>query len=293
MICTIYHDVQEFFQLTQQLLLDDEVQNLILLGNLYIGVAGTDKSGWRDPATWLMATVSSADAIHLVAVMTPPHNITLYAVDEATTAEAVNTLVAALVTHELAVPGVTARSALAESFVASYTPRLQLKPELTMQQRIYQLTQVNPAIPEIAAPLSMRMASPKDMAFLPWWLQDFNNTSFLRPLALESEVEVAQRHIENGRLFILEDAGVPVSLAGRSREMRSACGVGPVYTPPYFRGRGYATAAVAHVSRYSLERGFTYCVLYTDATNPISNSIYQRIGYHHIYDSSMYSFVEL
>ena len=55
--------------------------------------------------------------------------------------------------------------------------------------------------------------------------------------------------------------------------------VGYVYTPPPFRGQGYATAAVATLSQRLLERGRRFCCLYADLANPTSNAVYERIGY--------------
>jgi len=63
-----------------------------------------------------------------------------------------------------------------------------------------------------------------------------------------------------------------------------------VYTPPYYREKGYATSCVAQISQIALEKGFTKCVLYTDLANPISNSIYQKIGYVPVCDSLMLKF---
>jgi predicted GNAT family acetyltransferase len=54
--------------------------------------------------------------------------------------------------------------------------------------------------------------------------------------------------------------------------------VGPVYTPPQHRRHGYASAVTAHVTRSLIERG-ARVMLFTDAANPTSNSIYQAIGY--------------
>jgi predicted GNAT family acetyltransferase len=85
-------------------------------------------------------------------------------------------------------------------------------------------------------------------------------------------------------MYILEDGGVPVSMAGSSRQLPRGRAVGPVYTPPYLRGRGYATASVALLSRIILEKGNDYCALFTDLANPVSNSIYQKIGYQPICD---------
>ena len=88
----------------------------------------------------------------------------------------------------------------------------------------------------------------------------------------------------------MEDNGIPVSMAGFTRAMQTVVGVAFVYTPPYWRGKGYATSCVAKVSQIALDIGFMKCVLYTDLLNPTSNSIYQKIGYTPVCDSLMLSF---
>jgi predicted GNAT family acetyltransferase len=62
--------------------------------------------------------------------------------------------------------------------------------------------------------------------------------------------------------------------------------IGPVYTPPEHRRRGYATILVAELSRWLLGRGHRACFLYTDLANPTSNSIYGKIGYRRVCDSA-------
>jgi hypothetical protein len=66
--------------------------------------------------------------------------------------------------------------------------------------------------------------------------------------------------------------------------------IGPVYTPPEHRGKGYASNLVATQSQWLLDSGRRFCFLYTDLANPISNSIYQRIGYRQVAESAEYSF---
>ena len=108
---------------------------------------------------------------------------------------------------------------------------------------------------------------------------------------MQTSAEVAEHHLACKRLYILEDRGVAVTMAGNYRNMSSAGGVGPVFTPPYFRRRGYASACVARLSKQILESGKKYCVLYTNLTNLISNSIYQKIGYKTICESSVIKFI--
>jgi predicted GNAT family acetyltransferase len=83
---------------------------------------------------------------------------------------------------------------------------------------------------------------------------------------------------------------VDLKQMGNHRNMLNVGGVGPVYTPPYFRGHGYASACVARVSQKILNSGKKYCVLYTNLANPVSNSIYQKIGYQTICDSVLIKF---
>jgi len=73
-------------------------------------------------------------------------------------------------------------------------------------------------------------------------------------------------------------------MVGAVRDTPHTTGIGAVYTPPRFRGRGYATAAVATLSRQLLDGGRSSCFLYTDLANPVSNAIYRRVGYEPLQD---------
>ena len=88
-----------------------------------------------------------------------------------------------------------------------------------------------------------------------------------------------------------EDEGAPVCLTGWGR-IPGGARIGPVYTPPEHRGRGYASSLVAHVSSEMLSRGAEACFLYTDLANPTSNAIYRRLGYEQIAESAMFAFGE-
>jgi GNAT superfamily N-acetyltransferase len=66
--------------------------------------------------------------------------------------------------------------------------------------------------------------------------------------------------------------------------------VGPVYTPPELRGHGYASAVTAAVSRQALDAGAAQVLLFTDLANPVSNAIYQRIGYRPVEDRTVLAF---
>jgi predicted GNAT family acetyltransferase len=91
-------------------------------------------------------------------------------------------------------------------------------------------------------------------------------------------------------MTVWEVGGIPVSLAGVTRTVAGMVRVGPVYTPPALRRRGYAGAATAAVSQAALDAGARVVVLYTDLANPTSNALYQRLGYHPVEDRVVMSF---
>ena len=83
-----------------------------------------------------------------------------------------------------------------------------------------------------------------------------------------------------GRQFVWENgAGVPVSMAEYGRDLPHGMAVAAVYTPPEERGRGYATALVTALCRRVLAMGKAYVCLFVDDRNPISNHVYEKIGF--------------
>ena len=82
------------------------------------------------------------------------------------------------------------------------------------------------------------------------------------------------RRLRAGRLwFWVSQAGEPVHLTGVSPPSFGGARAGPVYTPPAQRGRGWASNAVAEISRRIQAQGARVC-LFTDQANPTSNKIY-------------------
>lgn len=283
----LYTDVHEFYRDTYDVLMHHEAQNMIPLGNIIIGHEGKDKTDWRDPVNWLMAAVSDTNGIQLTAIMTPPHNITLYATNNIIDPKAINCLIDGLRDHEI--PGVMTEKTLAEYFAEEYIARKGLTFKTTMSQRIYELKAVNPDIKQFGA---VRLLNEKDMHFFPYWIEAFNAAKYYgkTEMSIPQDGKPYHYRLSTKKLYVLEDNGIPVSMAGYTREMQTAIGVAFVYTPPYYRGRGYASSCVAQISQIALDKGFTKCVLYTDLLNPTSNSIYQKIGYTAICDSIMLKF---
>jgi predicted GNAT family acetyltransferase len=278
----LYKDVKPFHAAVFDILMHNEVQNILPLGNVIIGNEGKDKTGWRDPANWLMATVSDAAGIRITAIMTPPHNIALYATDNQKNETALDVLIAGLLAENTEIPGVTTEKSLALDFAEKYTRAKNLTYEISTNQRIYELQKVTA---QSASQNKIRLIEEKDLHFFPYWyacmMHDFRG----EPIQIGDDIESFNHLIDIKSVYVLEADGIPVTTARSSRPMQNVCGVSGVYTPPYFRKKGYATDCVSQLSQIILDKGFARCALYTDLANPVSNSIYQKIGYMPVCDS--------
>lgn len=83
----------------------------------------------------------------------------------------------------------------------------------------------------------------------------------------------------NMRYFVLENNNKIVCQANIGRKMKFGNCISCVYTPKEERGKSFAYNLVYRISKELLDSGDKYCVLYTDDLNPISNHVYEKIGY--------------
>jgi predicted GNAT family acetyltransferase len=132
------------------------------------------------------------------------------------------------------------------------------------------------------APGGMRQCTPADREILAAFMDGFAKA--VNDPSAESMLDRADRAIADGRLFFWDD-GHPVAMAGWAGRTPNGVRINSVYTPPEFRGRGYASNLVAHLSARMLSEGRKFCFLFTDQANPTSNGVYQRIGYQAVSES--------
>jgi predicted GNAT family acetyltransferase len=177
-------------------------------------------------------------------------------------------------------PGVAAPAAVARAIAGTWERLSGGRSELELAMALHLLGRLeDPARPAAGA---LRPAQSADRALLIEWMRDFS-----REAGVEGDpVQMVDRR----KLFVWDDDGA-VSVVARSEAMAGVVRIGPVYTPPERRARGYASSAVAAVSRAALDRGATQCILYTDLANPSSNRIYAALGYRRVADWEERSFL--
>jgi len=248
------------------LLLADEARY-----NLELAVLGRVVSGEVEAGEALMLSVhDDAGEVVGAAIRTPPWKLLLPAVP----AEAMP----ALVPDVGEVPGVLGSREATEAFARAYAEAYGVAWHADRQQGVYRLSTLVEPRPTAG---SLRPAdADAEPDLIHEWVTAFCDESRLPRMERGHDLARARE----GRLFLWEDEGRPVSLVGVGGYTPNGARVGPVYTPPEHRGRGYASAATAAVTRRLLDGGCAYTFLYTDLANPTSNRIYRAIGYEQVAD---------
>jgi predicted GNAT family acetyltransferase len=178
-----------------------------------------------------------------------------------------------------------------EEFAELWAANAGARARTHMRQGVYALEQVEPTTPAAGSP---RAATAEDRELvLRWWLAFGDEVLHEGGPGRESAATMVDHRLASAAAGIMlwEDEGEPVSFAGWGGRTPNGIRVGPVYTPPELRGRGYATAVTADLSQGLLDGrlfdgGRRFCSLYTDLANPTSNAIYERIGYRRVAESA-------
>lgn len=278
-----YNDINAFNQLAIPFMLQHEAAN-----SLPLGLCGTLQI---NPYTYgaefpYLALVRQDLQVLAVAIMTPPFNLTIATSDHP---QAVNMLAAHALELYPDLPGITAINPIADLVVQQWQQQRPL--QLVMAERIYQLQQVQ-AVRAVAG--QMRQIVQADRQQLIDWLVAFHHEALpedpIDPERLAANIDSVLQGSSARAYFVWEIEGELVSLAGYAGPTPNSFRIGPVYTPPELRGKGYASALVAQLSQYILDQGCSFVTLFTDLSNPTSNHIYQTIGYQAVTDVNMYRF---
>jgi len=233
-----------------------------------------------------LKTVEDESGLVLASMMTPPHNLVVVG-HQGDLDEGVRILVEDLVSEGWRVPGVLGPRELVGGVAERWAEITGQRCEVERQQRVYQLRKVKSPVPERGR---LRLATAADVELVAGW-----RCAFQVEIFGEADREGARRatrhRIESGDIYLWED-GSPVSIAMKTRPTRNGISVSLVYTPPEWRGRGYATACVGELSRLLLDSGWEHCALFADVANAAANRVYQRIGYEPVCDYDEYVFLD-
>jgi len=222
----------------------------------------------------LMGIVSDGEGKDLIFLMTPPERPLVIS---NASQDALSFLANDLAEKGVDLIGVLGPFEEVEHFSKTWNHLTNTKSTTAMDEGVYVLEEV--IIPEgIEGELRATTLEDLDLVIDLW--RDFAQEAIPDdPMDEEGRRKHARRGIEGGEYYLWEVDGTPVTMIGIANSSPISAKVALVYTPPKFRRKGYGSAATAEISKRKLEEGKKFCSLYTDLSNPTSNSIYQKIGY--------------
>jgi uncharacterized protein len=250
--------------------------------NLILGLTSRLRvapSLYGEPAYF--AVVEEGGLVVGATMRTPPHNLILSELDDL---GAIGPLLEDARAKYSSLPGVVGPKEAVAQFAAAWPAEARLE----IAQRAFRADHVDPPM---GVSGRMRDYERSDRELAAGWMDAFAEEALPEPPPGTSEEFVDRREEDpDGGIVLWEDDGAVVSMAGFGGRTPNGIRIGPVYTPPELRGRGYASALTAAVTKRLLDGGLRFCFLFTDLANPTSNSIYQRIGYEPVSDFDFWSF---
>lgn len=265
-------DPAAFLAAAAPLLLADEARH-----NLLLGIAGTLRdhpSYYPEYGLWL---ANNGSDVVGAALRTPPHNLVVARPRDDAALEAL----AAAIDDDP--PGLVAAVPEAEVFASAWAARTGTTARKHRGQGVFALERVEqPA----AVSGRMRDAGDADRPLIIDWFRAFVEEAVGKPSDEESAAHAVDYRLQTAEAgVVLWEDGPTVSLAAFGNPTPNGIRIGPVYTPPGHRRRGYASALVAELSeRLLVARSF--CFLFTDLANPTANKIYEQIGYRRVCEAA-------
>ena len=243
------------------------------VNNLLIGIPSSLKNIKDLHPYPVLLSVLNGNEVVFTSVQTPPKNLLIYGLEKSC-ALAIEQLIDFILKNKITLPGVIGPKNIATVFAEKWRVKKQAEWKVNFEQLVYRLDKME-KIKYVNG--FLRKATMQELDFLAEWAYFFTKEAMGDGDRKEA-AERTKNTIKKGNLFLWENGGKVVSMAGVSRPTRNGITVNYVYTPKKYRGYGYATSCVAKLSERMLEK-YRFCTLFTDQANPTSNSIYLKIGY--------------
>lgn len=254
-----------------QFLASQPVRHNLILSLLHARVARPDPGRY-----WVAMDGHQASGVILQSPLTYPATLTPMEL------RVVAAMVDAIVEAGVSLPGVNGDAATAARFAGHWAARSKSGATPFQGNRLYELSEIGET-PNVAGKL--RQAAPTDRSLMIDWSRAFQDEVGEPANDIELRVDTG---LAAGQLWLWEDSE-PMSMAASREPIQSVVRVAGVYTPAERRKQGYAAACVHALSKHFQGAGFR-CILYTDLSNPTSNSIYSKIGYRAVAEGLRYRF---
>ena len=269
-------DAEEFWRLAGPLYRQDPIRHTIALTVLK-RVRGGQRFGDADP---IMLTIEDQQQLVGAVFCTPPFPFGLSAMP----VEAGRSVAEFAFAEGIKPTSAYGEHPNVEAFATAWRELSGVTSSVDSHQRLYRLAQ-DEFTPPADVQGELTQATEDDLDVLIRFRREFAADTNHRADLANSERAVRFSFESGGAQMLWRVDGRPVSMAATNKPQDGMSRVAAVYTPANERAHGYGSAVTAGVSQWAIDQGASDVLLFTDLANPISNSIYQRIGYRPVFDT--------
>lgn len=246
-----------------------------VLTNIIGSVATSVVSGRRYEAElWLSVHEEAAGVPVGIAIRTAPYNLAVSPMPLA----AAHALGERLAEIDPALPGVSGPREIGAAVIAGFAGGLEAHVEMDNKVRV--LTELR--TPRDPVPGRARRVHAGDLDLVTEWMLAFGAEADLHVQPSRDDMRADLQAADAPAMWLWEVGTKPVSLGGHAALVHTPGGtvgrIGPIYTPLSQRGRGYGSA-ITHAIAQVLRDQCQIVMLFTDASNATSNSVYARLGF--------------
>lgn len=265
-----YEKLEDFMNENFELLLEKEWLNCLMVGNC--------TEGNENNEDWFLAKVIENEKTELIMFYRKPWKFLMYSPTDNTSDELYKFAAEETHKYESNLIGINAEKEIANKFAKYYCEVSKKQYKLVTPMKILVLEKIAPIQKVLSNEVVFREAREEDRNQLTKYIQKFYMEAVNEEVSDEKAQEKFGSNLERG-YYVLEKKGKIVSQAVIGRRLIKGKCISGVYTIKEERGNGYAYNLVYEITKKCLDEGAEYCVLYTDAENPISNHVYEKIGY--------------
>ncbi len=259
----------DFFQQYQVLLDTYQEETQIFIANLQNNL--TDE---LLPKVAYRGGVYCDGKLELLFLNANPHNLVLFSEHHQPTA--IKALVQDIIEQKIEIKGILADKEVCDIFIAEYQIIYPTEFVLKTAMDIMRLDHL--IKPKLQGKLVCSGIEETD--FILDCLYNFNKECLHEDIPYSELITRYQDRITNHKFYIYyNEDNIKTSIVMLSRDLKDGKAVTAVYTYPEFRGKGYATSMMYYACEIIFQQGFQYATLFVDKSNPISNRVYEKIGF--------------
>lgn len=266
----IYKDLKHFYDDHINILIKEEWINNLIIKNISYGLENTYDG-------WIFGNLLNNKTIDIIFLHRRPWKLLIYSLNNENLDNKLKFLSEEINKVDNNLNGVNTEKEIAQKFSKFYCELSNKKFEEKMKLRILVLTKVKSG--ELNKNIIFRKAELKDKIILKKYIYDMIYETFATKKE-ENEIEsIFHKALKTG-FYIIENNGKIVSQAAVNANLINGKSLGYVYTPKEERNKGYCYNLMYRLCEDLLKNNENkFICLYTDDTNPISNHIYEKVGF--------------